>query len=476
MKSAAGRDTREKPKDRKPSVEETGRKHALFYEKKLSLETQKALSSPDLSVDVFLAWWKGTNLTKEFWLETPNEMIRIHLVARKFAFNPENWNTASESLKSRLLDVLGSSRITERIPCHGLQVMQVDEHSPWRGGSGSEPYVLWIGRSRFPKKLCDQDAPPAVAAGVHGLTAGAMGNEEARAHSGARDLRDQRTPELDGSGAEGDDQGTEGSPRPRGQEHQRAIPHDTAGPEGRSREVQHDAAREGHPRRAHEDAAGPSQCPGRHHLPKGWAYKQIPPEYLDWTVEEAARSSNPSEDLVRLANWWRENKNKKTTRAQQRGLPERGEALPVEEHRRMGACDDAEQLSVPQTAAARRDAHDQGEVAEGAQGTRGAHGDVEASGSLPGGGRTDEGAEAAGNNSRRLKRGASAWEEVLRPRWLGPEKKKEVQKKARKIDAAFRSGSTTRCAGKPLTRARKERRSCGGKGPPAWRLEVLSSW
>ena len=67
----------------------------------------------------------------------------------------------------------------------------------------------------------------------------------------------------------------------------------------------------------------------------------------------------------------------------------------------MGACDDAEQLSVPQTAAARRDAHDQGEVAEGAQGTRGAHGDVEESGSLPGGGRTDEGAEAAGNNSRR---------------------------------------------------------------------------
>ena len=74
-------------------MEEPGRKHALFYEKKLSPETQEALSSPDLSVDVFLAWWRGTNLTKDFWLETPNEMIRIHLVARKFAFNPENWNS-----------------------------------------------------------------------------------------------------------------------------------------------------------------------------------------------------------------------------------------------------------------------------------------------------------------------------------------------------------------------------------------------
>ena len=89
----AGRDAWEKPMHRKPSVEEPGRKHALFYEKKLSPETQKALSSPDLSVDVFLAWWRGTNLTKDFWLETPNEMIRIHLVARKFAFNPENWNS-----------------------------------------------------------------------------------------------------------------------------------------------------------------------------------------------------------------------------------------------------------------------------------------------------------------------------------------------------------------------------------------------
>ena len=77
MKSAAGRDTREKPKDRKPSVEETGRKHALFYEKKLSLETQKALSSPDLSVDVFLAWWKGTNLTKESLLLRLSRLLRL---------------------------------------------------------------------------------------------------------------------------------------------------------------------------------------------------------------------------------------------------------------------------------------------------------------------------------------------------------------------------------------------------------------
>ena len=49
---------------------------------------------------------------------------------------------------------------------------------------------------------------------------------------------------------------------------------------------------------------------------KGWAYRQIPPDYLDWCVDETARSSSPSEDLVRL------NKNKKSTKAQQRGLPE----------------------------------------------------------------------------------------------------------------------------------------------------------
>ena len=42
---------------------------------------------------------------------------------------------------------------------------------------------------------------------------------------------------------------------------------------------------------------------------------QILPEYLDLRVEE-------TDDLVRLANWWRENKNTKSTKAQQRGLPD----------------------------------------------------------------------------------------------------------------------------------------------------------
>ena len=122
----AGGGTWGKAKARKPNLEEPAQKHKLFYEKKLHPETQQALCSPDLSVDVFLAWWRSTNLTKDFWLETPNEMIRIHIVARKFAFNPENWNTASEHLKQRLLATLGDSRVTERVPCHGLQVVQVD--------------------------------------------------------------------------------------------------------------------------------------------------------------------------------------------------------------------------------------------------------------------------------------------------------------------------------------------------------------
>ena len=44
-------------------------------------------------------------------------------------------------------------------------------------------------------------------------------------------------------------------------------------------------------------APGDTICPfGRY---KGWAYTQIPPEYLDWSVEEVGRSSDPSEDLVR---------------------------------------------------------------------------------------------------------------------------------------------------------------------------------
>jgi hypothetical protein len=39
---------------------------------------------------------------------------------------------------------------------------------------------------------------------------------------------------------------------------------------------------------------------------KGWLYKEVPREYMKWAVDETAANSNASEDLVRFANWAKE--------------------------------------------------------------------------------------------------------------------------------------------------------------------------
>ena len=112
----------------------------------------------------FVSWWKGANQSRDFWVETQDEFIRIHVVPRKHLFDPSSWKTSLMDLKQQLMSQLEGSRITEHIPCLGEGVVsekledasfrQVDIPHGW-----NHP---WIGRSRFRKikpDHRDQQAP-----------------------------------------------------------------------------------------------------------------------------------------------------------------------------------------------------------------------------------------------------------------------------------------------------------------------------
>ena len=92
----------------------------LFFPKKLSREIQLLLESQHtLSGASFIGWWKSANQSRDFWLETEDEFIRIYVVPRKHFFNPVTWNTSLESIKHQLTEKLEGHRITEHIPCLG---------------------------------------------------------------------------------------------------------------------------------------------------------------------------------------------------------------------------------------------------------------------------------------------------------------------------------------------------------------------
>ena len=50
----------------------------LFYAKKLSPEVDNMLRGSEIAASTFLCWWKGTSVSKDFWIETTEELIRIH--------------------------------------------------------------------------------------------------------------------------------------------------------------------------------------------------------------------------------------------------------------------------------------------------------------------------------------------------------------------------------------------------------------
>ena len=126
----------------------------LFYTKKLPIEIQSTLSSPTLGGTGFLCWWKTVKQSRDFWVETKTEFIRIHVVPRKTWFDPSRWNTSLSTLKQMLLKQLTGKRTTEYLPCLAAGTLVEIHHDVFSvDGDPGLAFTPWIGRSRFTKQV-----------------------------------------------------------------------------------------------------------------------------------------------------------------------------------------------------------------------------------------------------------------------------------------------------------------------------------
>ncbi|CAE7358519.1 RE1, partial [Symbiodinium microadriaticum] len=93
-------------------------KRGIFYPKKLDPTIMSMVSGEwDLGGHTFFTWWRGAKQSRDFWVETESELIRVHVVPRKHTFNPSLWTTKYAHLKDALLDELADTRCTDVIPC-----------------------------------------------------------------------------------------------------------------------------------------------------------------------------------------------------------------------------------------------------------------------------------------------------------------------------------------------------------------------
>ena len=66
----------------------------LFYEKKIDPAVKVMLLGDILNADIFLEWWSKTELQNDFWLETNDKLVRVHITPRKNFFDPRDWRTS----------------------------------------------------------------------------------------------------------------------------------------------------------------------------------------------------------------------------------------------------------------------------------------------------------------------------------------------------------------------------------------------
>ena len=98
-------------------VKEQGFK-SVFFPKKIAPEVQAMLEGDWVSSgEGFMAWWRLADQSREFWVETPSELTRVHVTPRKHLFVPSRWSTQHSALKQNLLETLGGTRTTDFLPC-----------------------------------------------------------------------------------------------------------------------------------------------------------------------------------------------------------------------------------------------------------------------------------------------------------------------------------------------------------------------
>ena len=177
---------------------ERGSWRPVFYPKNLTTGVSTMLTCDSLQPETFMHWWRHCDHQRDFWIETPLYLDRIHVTPRKGWFNPEGWNTKKDDLKRHLLGALDGTRETSCIPCFlGPRplVLQHDQHE-W---STEGARMMWVGRSRFRRKPSGDVSQFEGQTFIHASRQDAMDYEEGRTPRGAEG--DGRAGEQRGDGA-----------------------------------------------------------------------------------------------------------------------------------------------------------------------------------------------------------------------------------------------------------------------------------
>ena len=177
----------------------------IFYPKKVEQAHKDKLVAPLLDVVWFWAWWSGSSISKDFWIETDTHFVRIHMVPRRRPFFPGAWQTTNVELKQMLLESLGSKCEAVMISCQTCE--WTHQTHDWTRNELDRVDELWIGRSLIPQAIREKDGtgggPPPNSLYAR---AEAMEDEEGRARGEVGRFAHRLRPEGDGAGVAGDPQ------------------------------------------------------------------------------------------------------------------------------------------------------------------------------------------------------------------------------------------------------------------------------
>ena len=124
----------------------------LFYPKKLTEAVHDMLIAEPLHHEAFLNWWRSKDYYRDFCIETPEYMYRIHVTPRRTSFDPRTWTTSNQTLKTKLLEQLDEDCETIAIPCT-TNALPLSHLFQWGDAAPGSWRFLWVGRSRFPRRL-----------------------------------------------------------------------------------------------------------------------------------------------------------------------------------------------------------------------------------------------------------------------------------------------------------------------------------
>ena len=159
----------------------------LYYEKKIPPEFRNVVAQPKLCRESFVTWWRDSEVGGDFWVETEDSWIRVHVTPRRSMFNPLRWNTSSTVLKEMLLSTLGDLRVTEGVCCSSYRWLETVADQ-WRDDhTKTSPLpLLWVGRTVFNKRPPPLPSSRRVADGLSGMRQGPPDQQDDEAAAPAR--------------------------------------------------------------------------------------------------------------------------------------------------------------------------------------------------------------------------------------------------------------------------------------------------